>query len=109
MEALLPTLNCLTLATEKLALGASDLDDVSTIVHSAINPKDPPAISLEEAGALFLYAADCESQARAIAQNAARILGDVQALYYGQASEEQMIGSRARDLVAAWHRDALKS
>ncbi len=105
----LPTLDELFLATEKLALGTGDLGDISMSVHNAVDPENPPTISLEQAGALFLYATDCESQAKDISENAARLLSDIQAFYYGQATEEQMTGSQSRDLVAAWHRESVES
>ncbi len=104
----LPTLDELTLATEKIAEGASDLDAISIQVHKAIDPEHPTSISLEQVGALFLYAGDCEAQAQEIREKAACILSDVVALYWTQATEENMTGPRARQLVEAWHREVLE-
>jgi hypothetical protein len=107
-EVTLPSLDDLVLATEKLAIGSGALDEVAVTVARAVDPNSPPAISLEQAGALLLYALDCERAAEEIRGNATKLRRDVEALFWAQPTEENLIGGRAMELVEAWHRDCLK-
>lgn len=104
----LPTPDEVKVATEILALGVGELDGIRMALAHAVNPNDPPAISLEQVGCLWLYARDCEMQADTIQENVSGLLSDLEQLYYGSESEDSAQVDRTYGFVEAWHRESLK-